>query len=442
MSIKGQRTTLAERVEIGEQWRSGKTDPQIAIEMQRPIATIRKWRRRNQHQGRAGLSSQMGRPASGALGQSPREVSQAISEMRELHPGWGPVTILVELQKDIRFAGKQLPSRSRIAAYLKQKDFVKKYERHYELPEPKPEKVERPHQEWEVDAQGKIAIADLGSASIINIVDVFSHLKIDSLPCLQTTHANTQDYQLILRRAFVHYGLPEQISFDHDSVFYDNQTSSPFPTLLHLWLIGLGIEVRFIHKLPPAEHAMIERTHQTITQQAVLGQTFTSKTDLQKMLTGRINFLNMDYPSQTLQGQPPLEAYPLAKQIKRPYHLESEKDCLNMQPIYDYLAKGRWFRLTSSVGMFSLGSQRYNARTKFARQTLEITFDPQTLEFVCLPEKDAQPFRLAPRALTIQDLIGELDPLTSVSNYQLALPFSRQVWRELLLCNDLSGTTL
>jgi len=121
---------------------------------------------------------------------------------------------------------------------------VKKYERHHELPEPKPKKVERPHQEWEVDAQGRIPVAGLGSASIINIVDVFSHLKIDSLPCLQTTHANTQDYQLVLRRAFAYYGLPEQISFDHDSVFYDNQTASPFPTLLHLWLIGLNIEYR------------------------------------------------------------------------------------------------------------------------------------------------------------------------------------------------------
>ncbi len=442
MSIKGQRTNLAEGVEIGEHWKSGKTDQQIAIEMQRPKATIRKWRRRNQHQGRAGLTSQMGRPVTGALGQSSSDISDAISAMRKAHPGWGPITILVELRKDVRFAGKQLPSRARIAAYLKQKDFVKKYERHYELPEPKPKKVERPHEEWEVDAQGKIPIGGLGSASIINIVDVFSHLKIDSLPCLQTTHANTQDYQLILRRAFVHYGLPEQISFDHDSVFYDNQTASPFPTLLHLWLIGLGIEIRFIHKLPPAEHAMIERTHQTITQQAVTGQTFTDQTDLQKLLTGRINFLNMEYPSQTLQGQAPLQAYPQAQQIKRPYFLESEKDCLNMQHIYDYLAKGRWFRKTSLVGMFSLGAQRYNARTKFARQTIEITFDPQTLEFVCLPEKDPQPFRLASRGLTKEALIGELDPLTSISNYQLALPFSRQAWREALLCNELTGTTL
>ncbi len=59
---------------------------------------------------------------------------------------------------------------------------------------------------------GKIAVDGLGSVSIINVLDVFSCLKIDSQPCLNTTHANTQDYQLVLLRAFVGYGLPEQIS--------------------------------------------------------------------------------------------------------------------------------------------------------------------------------------------------------------------------------------
>ncbi len=442
MSVKGQTTSLAERVEIGERWKAGQHDQEIAMALGRPLATVRKWRRRSQHQGRAGLVSKMGRPKSGVLGKYPQEIAFAISEMREAHPGWGALTILTELKKDNRFTGKRLPCRSRIAAYLKQKHSSRKYERHHDLPQPKSETISGAHQEWEVDAQGKMAIQGLGSASIINILDVFSHIKIDSLACLRTTHANTQDYQLILRRAFFHYGLPEQISFDHDSVFYDNQTASPFPTMLHLWLIALGVQVRFIHKPPPAEHAHIERHHQTVTQQAVVGQTFAKEADLQKMLIGRIQFLNQNYPSISSHGQPPWVAYPQALQIQRPYRLEWEKDLLNLQSAYDYLAKGRWFRLTSSVGMFSLGSQRYNARTKFAKQTLEITFDPHTCELICLPETQSEAFRLAVRGLTKEILIGQLDPLLSIPYYQLALPFSRQFWREANLCQVLSDTTL
>ena len=441
MSIKGQTTSFAERIEIGKRWGAGQSDAEIALALQRPLPTIRKWRRRNQQKGRDGLTSLMGRPATGALGQFPCEIADEILQMREAHPGWGPLTILTELKRDIRFAGLRLPSRSRIAAYLKLKGKVKKYERHHKLPQPPAATVKRPHQEWEVDAQGKIAISGLGSASIINILDVFSHVKIDSLPCLRTTHANTQDYQLILRRAFVCYGLPEQISFDHDSVFYDNQTASPFPTGLHLWLIALNVEVRFIHQTPPLEHARIERHHQTITQQAVVGQTFADQADFQRVLTGRILFLNHNYPSSSLHGQAPLSVCPQAKQTTRPYRLEWERECLDMQRVYDYLAKGQWLRLTSSLGMFSLGSQRYNAGSKFARQTLEITFDPQTHEFVCLPEKGAQPFRLTAKGLSKETLMGELDPLTAIPTYQLALPWSRQAWRESMLCLELGDTT-
>jgi transposase len=442
MSIKGQVTSFAERVEIGRRSEAGEGDREIATALARPIATVRKWRRRYQREGRAGLSSQMGRPPQGALAQFSAEIADEILQMRDAHPGWGPLTILTELKKDVRFARLHLPSRSRIAAYLKEKKKVKRYERHQKLPAPAPSPIKRPHQEWEVDAQGKSTVTGLGGVSIINILDVFSHVKIDSLPCLNTTHANTQDYQLILRRAFVAYGLPEQISFDHDSVFFDNQTASPFPTLLHLWLVGLDVGVRFIHKKPPLEHAHIERHHQTMAKQALDGQAYNAQSELQQALTGRLMFLNTDYPSRSLNGQAPFSAFPQAKQSPRPYRLEWERDLIDIKKVYDYLGQGRWFRLTSSVGMFSLGSQRYNAGTKLARQTLEITFDPQTGEFICLSEKSEEPLRVTAKGLSKENLMGELDPLTTIPDYQLALPFSRQAWRESMLCLELSDTTL
>ena len=92
--------------------------------------------------------------------------------------------------------------------------------------------------------------------------------------------------------------------------------------------------------------------------------------------------------------------------------------------------------------MFSLGSQRYNAGSKRARQTLEITFDPQSQELVCQPEKEAPPFRLIAKGLSKETLMGELNPLTAIPAYQLGLPWSPQTWRESVLCLDLADTTL
>jgi transposase len=442
MAQRGRKTTLEERIEIGERWEAGQADPEIAAAIGRAVWTVRKWRRKYQREGRSSLVSRMGRPAVGALGQFPLEMRDAVREMREKHPGWGPLTIRTELEDDRRFAGMRLPSRSRIAAFLKQEGFTRKYERHSELPQPQAAGPERAHEEWEVDAQGVIKVPDLGSVSIININDLFSRLKVDSFPCLDTSHPNTLDYQVVLRRAFLRYGLPERVSLDHDSVFYDNASASPYPTTLHLWLIALGVDVRFIKQKPPTEHSVIERGHQTMNQQAVAGQTFTDGLALQQSLSDRLNFLNLRFPSRSLGGQPPLAACPEAQHSGYPYRLEWEKDMLDMQRVYSYLAKGRWFRRTSSQGQFSLGTYRYGVGKILSNQTLEITFDSQTRQLVCLSEDGSREVRLAAQGLTPPALMGELSPLVALPAYQLALPFSRCTWREIMMCNDLTGTTL
>ncbi len=441
MAQRGQPTTFEERIEIGDRWEAGQNDSDIAEAMMRPIWTVRKWRRKYQREGRSGLVSQMGRPPTGALGQYPPEISQAVSAMRKGHSGWGPVTIRIELEDDPKYSNEKIPSRSRIAAYLKQEGFTRKYERHSELSQPKKVKPEKAHEVWELDAKGVIKIPGLGSVSLINIRDLHSRLYVTSYPCMNTSHPNTLDYQLTFRRAFVDWGFPKLVSLDHDSVFYDNVSVSPYPTTLHLWLIALGINVRFIKKKPPAEHSVIERTQQTIPKQAIDGQSFIDSLDLQESLSARLDFLNRRYPSLSLGGQPPLMAYPEAKHTQRPYRLEWEEEILDMQRVYDYLSKGRWFRQTSSYGQFSLGAHRYNAKAQFLKQTLEITFDAQAREFVCLSEDGKQSIRFPVQGLTKADLMGELNPLVTLPKYQLELPFSRVAWREIMLSSDLLGTT-
>lgn len=442
MASKGRTTTLAERVEIGERWEAGQKDPEIAAAMGLPVSTVRKWRRKYKKEGRAGLASRMGRPSTGALGQFPLEIRDTIREMRQEHPGWGPITIRTELAGKPHFAGLKLPSRPRIAAFLKPEGLTRKYERHSELPQAQAVDPQRAHEEWEMDAQGVVKVSGLGSVSIINIVDLFSRVKVDSFPCLDTSHPSTQDYQLLLRRAFVNYGLPERLSLDHDSVFYDNTSASPFPSTIHMWLIVLGIGVRFIEDSPPAEHSVIERDHQTVARQVITGQTFTDGTALQASLSDRLDFLNTRFPSRTLAGQAPLVAHPEARHSGRPYRLEWEEALLDMQRVYDYLAQARWFRRTSSAGQFSLGAQRYGLGKDFANRTLEITFDAQTQELICLSEDGQQETRLPIQGLTKSNLMGELSPLVSQPVYQLALPFSPSTWREMMLASDLTGTTL
>lgn len=39
-------------------------------------------------------------------------------------------------------------------------------------------------------------------------MDVHSHISIDSHACLNVSHPKAQEYQRLLRRAFIRYGLP------------------------------------------------------------------------------------------------------------------------------------------------------------------------------------------------------------------------------------------
>jgi transposase-like protein len=197
MLRRGQTTTFPERLDITERAAAGQSNSEIAAALGCSVWTVRKWRRRGQHQGRTSLSSQMGRPPTGPLSTFPEDMRDAIVQMRRSHPGWGPTTLLAELQVDPRWTDQPLPSRSRIAALLSADHLTRRYQKHSELPIPAIQPEGAPHDELEA-------------------------------------------YQLMLRRAFLTCGLPRRISLDHGTVFYDNTSPSSFPTCLHLWLLADG----------------------------------------------------------------------------------------------------------------------------------------------------------------------------------------------------------
>ena len=116
----------------------------------------------------------------------------------------------------------------------------------------------------------------------------------------------------------------------------------------------------------------------------------------------------------------------------------ANKTATEVTGVYDYLAQGHWFRHTTPQGQFSLGCLRYNVGVEFENQMLEITFDPQTCELVCLTENGRREIRLAAQGLTKSDLMGELHRLTTQSPYQLALPFARTECRQMILSDSLS----
>jgi len=174
MRVLWQTTTFQIRLEIGEHAAAGLNDPQIASVVGCSVWTVRKWRRRSLHQGRVGLTSQMGRPANGPVSTFPNAVKEALLQLRKLHPGWGPDSLLTALKTDACWADHPLPSRAQLARLLKHAGLTRRYQPHHDLIQPARASLTEPHQEWQMDAQGMMRVEGVGKVSLISIVDVVS----------------------------------------------------------------------------------------------------------------------------------------------------------------------------------------------------------------------------------------------------------------------------
>jgi transposase len=435
-------TTLHDRVMIYELAQAGYKDQEIAERVGWSVPTVRKWRRRGQQAGRAGLSPPRGRPATGALGTYPVALREQLRVWREAHPGWGAKTLRAELARHPVFGQQPLPSQRSIARWLAEQGLTRRYEKQRALPHVERQAPCAPHVEWEMDACGYQRVPEVGLISLINLNEVYSRVRLMSYPCWvgqqrATRHPTTADYQLVLRLTFMDWGLPDRLAVDHDSVFYDNCSKSPFPTRYHLWLLALGVQLTFGRRHRPTDQAITERSHQLWTQQVLVGQTFASQALLFDALQQRREFLNMHLPCATLDDLPPLVACPQARTPRRLYRPEWEAERLTLSPVYDYLTAGEWFRKGSAVGTVSLGGQIYCLGPDWRRQEVAITFDPSDQQLAFRAAGDTLSTRQPLKGLTPADLMGDLWPLLAPVPVQLALPFTWQDYRVIRLSGTL-----
>lgn len=439
-------SSLQDRVTIGELAAAGCSDQEIAERLGWQPRTVRKWRRRLQTRERAGLVSQMGRPAKGALSSFSATVGVTLRQWREGHPRWGPLTLRVEATQERSLAGQRLPARATIARWLKANRLTHSYQRHRELAPPSAATAQAAHEAWEMDAYGTISVPDVGKISLINVNDCFSHAKLLSFPCAVggarvERHADTADYLLVLRLTFVNWGLPQQLRVDRDSVYWDNTSKSPFPTRLHLFLRGLGIELVIGPAHQPRKRAITERTHQTWAWQVLEGQRFADWDALWCALEARREFLNHQLPCRGCDDLPPLVAHPQAAVPRRPYDPEGEPALFDLERIYAYLAQGEWFRKASNVGVVTIGDHHYTLGQQWAKHEVQATFDPTDRCLVFVDSDPQQTKRLPIKGISYAELAGDMGRLFQLHPYQLALPFTWSEARVARLCETLSGTT-
>jgi len=220
--------------------------------------------------------------------------------------------------------------------------------------------------------------------------------------------------------------LPRQISCDRGTLFFDNTTTSAYPPRLHLWLLALGVELGFTRGSRPTDHAQVERLHQTMTLQALLGQSWPDPVALWAGLDARRTMLNEQIPCRRLGRQAPLQAYPQARHTGRFYRPEWQIEMLDLDRVYRYLSTCRFFRRLAQNGSVALGGIYYYINPKYRGRAIEVTFDGERAVFRGQVAGVAEPIEIIPRGLTKEALMGEAGSIAALPVYQLALPFTHE----------------
>ena len=373
---------------------------------------------------RGPIYSNMGRPRSTeVLATFAPWLKDHIIKLRNNHPGWGPKTIYEQLKIDSKFKGSVLPSVRSIATLLKAKGLVKSYDKYIPIPQSNRQKAQRPHHIWELDAQGAYRLKGLGPITMINIKDSFSRIYCMAYPNPKKSiygFSKRSDYQCALRLAFMENGLPEILQTDHEGIFHENKGGSAFPTLFHLWLIGLGISKIFSRIRRPTDQARVERMHQTIERQAIQGIEHQDWQALFSYCQQRRKFLNQVLPCSSLNHQAPYEAFADHKHSGRYYQPHLEEQMMDLKRIYTFLQGGKWFRRTSKAKTLTLGGQVYYLAKAQPQTEILIRFDAKTLMLSFYDVKEHLLQKLPIKGITKRILIG--DVFWKMSNVQLELP--------------------
>lgn len=386
-----QLLTEAERELIYQAKHQGKSLQEIAEELNASFSCVRKWWRRARKEGLKGLQDRpRGRPKKGTLSQFDPRVAQVALTLKQRHPRWGADRILVEMRQMTELQGLVLPSRSRLAVFLKERcpGCVAPRKRRSSPPSAPPSAT-AVHQIWQLDHQENYRLSDSTVVTVCNVRDPFGGAIIASCAfAVQTAKhwrkLTWQEVQQVLRKGFTEWGtLPDIVMTDNELSLAGSPTD-PFPSPLTLWLRGLGVVHRCIRPHHPTDQAHVERTHRTLGDWTLDEESLASLGHLQEALDRERRMYNECFPSRAgdCAGRPPLIAHPELLQPRRPYHPEWEWALFEIQRVYDYLATFTFERKVSASGQVSLGRQMYSVGRAWAGRHILARLDPHRREWV------------------------------------------------------------
>jgi transposase len=421
-------TTLQQRQRIMELVQGGHSYNDIAQMLGLSYWTIRKWSQRTRGGEMSRLVSAMGRPRRGPLAHAHPLIRYRVLRWKRQHPAWGADYIVWRLSQQPDLKGITLPDPCTVWRYWRSFGERLGKRRSAKLPA-KERPTRKVHGMWQLDFKESVDVPGVGPTTFTQARDVVGRATV-----LHRIHpARRADERIVkpttdqvqddCRIAFSEWGLPDAIQTDHASLFVDDDPSA-FPTRLSLWWIGLGIEPRLIHH-SPRENGSVERSHRTLCERTLSGNTFPDPPHLQAQVDTDWDEMNSQCPSRArgCHDRPPLVAHPELRWPRRLYDPIYELDLLDLQRIDAYLKPLTWTRKVNSHGRLSLGSQRYGLGRAWAGKSVSICFVPEQRAFLFkdLAVEPCKPLTLPAKGLSKAEIIGKLEAPAAAYHIQLPL---------------------
>lgn len=424
--------TFQEKKQVYEAKLKGKSLSDIAEMVVCSVGCARKWWRVGRDHGLEGLKQKRrGRRKNGRLSNFASIVSEKALELKQSQPKWGPHRVLIELEDDPELKQYGLPAPSSLAAYYKEVCPELLLSKKKKRPKPsKPPEANGVHEIWQLDHQEGIRLDTDEVVTICNIRDPFAAAVIVSQAFIVTTAKHwrkltLREVQVTLRQAFAEWQTMPQVVQTDNEPGLGGSPKDVFPSLLTLWLAGLGIKHQLIRPAQPTDQAQVERSHRTMNGFAVHKLSRADYLVLQASLDKERQIHNERYPSRAsdCQGQPPLIAHPELLLQPRPYLLDREYDLFNLQYVADHLATYQLERKVSVSGQVSLGGTSYYVGSKYIGLTIQAQFDALTHQWVFTDsETTVELQRKSPKHFSTEHFTG-LEKLVEPAKTAIQLSF-------------------
>jgi len=435
----GQRKlSQTEREHIYQQKQDGNSLGAIAKEMGLSLECVRKWWRRRNKEGMAGVQERKrGRPKRGALSYFGWKVQQISLSLKRQHKRWGAHRVLVEMKGAPDLAGLKLPSCSSLYVYFHQEcpECLNVWTKHKDVPPPP--QATTVHELWQLDHQEGHRLADGSIATVCNIRDPYGAVMIASQAFEVRTpqrwrKLTWEEVRQVLRAGFAEWHtLPDIVQTDNEMGLGGNP-NDPFPSWLSLYLAGLGIRHTFIRSHRPTDQPQIERNHRTLDGFTEDEHSRQNMANFQLALDHERWVYNHQFPARAsdCEGHPPLEAHPALLKPFRPFQPEWERVLFDMQRVFDFLATFTFDRKVNRNGQVTLKGLHYTVGLVHKDKQIRVRLDPKTQQWVFLePDPQGQEFELRRQPLVGIDFLAltGLDLLenpTVLPPIQLPLPLT------------------